>query len=128
MVAISILGIAMLGLAQLTLVSLQKHSAAEYNTKAVQVGRAKIEELRGTFVQQLKSGTTASDLAAGNHGPEAVTLGTATGTVQGIKAFVVRWQVTDVSGSAKSITVTVDPPSGVSLETKTITLTTVLTS
>ena len=118
--AIIILSVSLLGLAQLMLVALEKHRLAEYTTKGVQVAEGRIEELRNLYNSEISTATPETDLTAGSHGPETLTIAAVSGTAQGTRSFVVAWDVTALAGGQKQVTVTVREPSTNVLESKTI--------
>lgn len=107
--AIFILTISLLSLAQLMMVGLERYEFARYDTKAVNLAQAKVEELRTQFSWQIESGGTAADLAPGSHGPESVVLNEAEGSLQGSRSFSLSWNVTNLAGGQKAVTVTVRP-------------------
>lgn len=110
MIAMIVIGVGLLGLAQLVGVAIQNDASAEYNTKAVELAQSKIEELKTLYGWQIASGTTANDLGTGPHGPETVALDLPENTSQGLRTFLVSWDVVDQPGGQKEITVTVNPP------------------
>jgi prepilin-type N-terminal cleavage/methylation domain-containing protein len=109
MIAMFILTISLLAVAQLMMVALDKTEFAKYETKAVHLAQAKVEELRSLFGRQVETGETADELVAGAHGPEAVQLPTPQGSLQGLLNFQVRWEVADLLGGQKAVSVTVTP-------------------
>lgn len=110
MIAMIVIGVALLGLAQLVGMAIQSDASAEYNTKAVELAQSKIEELKTLYGWQITSGSTANDLVNGPHGPDTVMLTLPHNTSQGIRTFLVTWEVTDHPGGQKEVTVIVDPP------------------
>ena len=109
MIAMFILTISLLAVAQLMMVSLDKTEFAKYETKAVHLAQAKLEELRALFGRQVDTGETVADLVAGPHGPDNIQLPSPQGTLQGMLNFQVNWQVIDLVGGQKAVSVTVTP-------------------
>ena len=110
MIAMVVIGVALLSLAQLVGVAIQSDASAEYNTKAMELAQAKIEELKTLYGWQITSAATADALGTGPHGPETVILELPEGTSQGLRTFLVSWEVVDEPGGQKEVTVTVNPP------------------
>lgn len=113
LIALLILSISCLALAQLMGVSTRQNAFARYNTMAVEVAQMKLEELKTKYNNELESGTTDADLTAGSHpsgspGYQAVTLTSPTYSNIGDSQFQVSWSVS-VSGTDKTMTVTVNP-------------------
>ena len=123
LIAMTLLAVSLLGLGQLILVALNQNKFAEYNTKAVEVATGKIEELQGLYNWQIQSGETAQQLTSGTHGPVALDLPQSEETVQGIRSFLVTWEVVDLTGGQKAITVWVSPIQQNRLRNKTVILT-----
>jgi len=124
LIAMSLLTISLLALAQLMLVSLDKTEFAKYDTKAINLAQAKLEELRTQFGWEIQTGQSASELAAGSHGPETITFDLPENTIQGIRFFQVSWAVTDLASGQKTVSVSVSPQNGNPLQSETITVST----
>ncbi len=124
MIALGFLAITMLGVIQLFGVSIRQNSFARYNTMAVVVGQEKLEQLQTEYNNEWKYGTVAANLTDGPHGPETVTLQSPAGSSSGDRNFKVTWTV-NTSGSAKTVTASVDPVVVNDFESKTMNLTAV---
>ncbi len=108
MIALSVLGISLMALLLLMESAVHQGAFSRYNTAAGAVAQGKLEELRVTFSRELETGTDSSDLTAGSHGPETVTLSSPMNSNMGDHVFLVSWDVA-ISGGGKTITQTVEP-------------------
>ena len=122
MIALGFLAITMLGVMQLFGVSIHQNTFARYNTMALVVAQEKLEQLQTEFNNELENGTTSSNLTAGSHGPETLTLYSPTGSGSGDRVFQISWTVV-VNAPSKTVTVSVAPDVVNNLETKTLSMT-----
>ena len=110
MIAVAVLAITFLGLAQLMSVGLQQNSRARSSTMLVTVAQQQLEQLRTKYSKELESGTASSDLTAGSHGPQTVTLAAPSDSLMADNLLQVTWDVV-ISGQQKTVTVNVVPQS-----------------
>ena len=110
-VAIIIITTGLLMLAHLMMVSIVMHERSESDLKSVQLAQGKMETLKAQFSNYMNSGDLPGDLAAGFHGPESVMISTEEYDTQNYLYFNLSWSVTDMTGGAKQITLSVDPAS-----------------
>ncbi|MDA2938735.1 prepilin-type N-terminal cleavage/methylation domain-containing protein [Acidobacteria bacterium AH-259-A15] len=108
MVALAILTISLLGLVQLIATALNQSALARNNTMAISIAQEKLEQLRTAYNNDLNTGTSSTDLTAGSHGPETVTLQAPSYSNMADQPFQVSWTVA-VSGQQKTVTATVVP-------------------
>ena len=126
MIALAVLAIALIGMAQLLAIAIQQNSFSRYNSVGVELARGKLEELKATYNLEMTSGQSASDMSVGSHGPEVVVL-------DGSRAFALTWNVTDLGGGQRGVSVAVrpngvsNPEASIPTRGKTITMTGVLT-
>ncbi len=122
MIALAFLAVTMLGVMQLFGVSIHQNAFARYNTMALVVAQEKLEQLQTEFNNELENGTISSDLSAGSHGPETLTLYSPSGSGSGDRVFQISWEVV-VSAPSKTVTVSVSPDVANNFETKTLSMT-----
>ena len=72
------------------------------------VAQEKLEALRGEYNRELEAETGSTDLTAGSHGPETMTLEAPVGSSMGDSEFEISWTVT-IDGTRKTVNVTVEP-------------------
>ena len=124
MIALGFLAITMLGVIQLFGISIRQNTFARYNTMAVVVAQEKFEQLQTEFNNELENGTTSSNLTAGSHGPETLTLQSPAGSGSGDRVFQISWTVV-VNAPSKTVTVSVSPDLVNNFENKTLSMTAV---
>ncbi|MEE8350476.1 MAG: prepilin-type N-terminal cleavage/methylation domain-containing protein [Acidobacteriota bacterium] len=120
LIALSILAVTMLGVVQLFGFAIQQNSFSRYNTMAISVAQQKLEFLQTEFNRELANDITITDLDAGTHSPQTVTLTQPSGI--GNYQFRVGWLVVD-SGPSKWVKVTVTPVVANEFQTKTLAMT-----
>lgn len=108
-VAILIITTGLLMMAHLITVSIVMHERTEFDLKAVQLAQGKMESLKAQFAAFLESGQLPADLAPGSHGPEAAYIQTNEYSTQNYLYFDMSWDVVDLSGGIKQITMSVNP-------------------
>ena len=121
-IAISILGVTMLGIVQLFAVAIQQGSFARNNNMALSVAQQKLEQLQTEYTNELENGTAASNLTAGTHGPQTLTLTAPVGSGMGDRAFEVSWAVT-ITGPERTVVVEVVPVAFNDMDSKTLSMT-----
>jgi prepilin-type N-terminal cleavage/methylation domain-containing protein len=108
LVAVTVLGISLLGLAQLLGIAIQQNDLVRLNTMSIEVARGKLEELKSAYNIQVASGTPASSLTDGAHGPETVYLPPGN-QYFGLRTLKLGWKVSSVSTIRKDIEIIVQP-------------------
>ena len=124
LIALAVLAITMLGVVQLFGVAIQQNSFSRYNTMAISVAQQKLEFLQTEFNRELANDITITDLNAGIHSPQTVTLTQPSGSGTGNYQFRVGWIVVD-SGPSKLVRVTVVPVVANEFQTKNLVMTAV---
>ena len=107
--AIVIITVGLLTLAHLMTVSIIMHERTESDLKSVQIAQGKMESLKAQFNSFVSSGDLPGDLAAGSHGPETVVIQTNETDTQNYLSFDVNWNIADMSGGMKQVTLSVNP-------------------
>ncbi len=108
-VAIVIITVGLVTLAHLMTVSIVLHERTESNLKSVQIAQGKMESLKAQFNSFVSSGDLPGDLSAGTHGPETVVIQTDETDTQNYLSFDVNWNIADMSGGIKQVTLSVNP-------------------
>ena len=108
-VAIVIITVGLVTLAHLMTVSIILHERTEADLKSVQIAQGKMESLKAQFSTFLSSGDLPGDLSAGSHGPETVVIQNSETDTQNLLSFDVNWNIADMSGGMKQITLSVNP-------------------
>ncbi len=131
MIAMAVLGITLIGMAQLLGLAVEASYFSRFNVSASQVARGHLETLKARYDAQLTSGASASDLAPGLHGPETITVGEEENAELSSVSFSIVWEVTDLGGVEKLLSVTVKPlgvddPETAGLKRKTVTMSALL--
>lgn len=108
-VAIVIITVGLLTLAHLMTVSIMMHETTESDLKSVQLAQGKMESLKAQFNSFMASGNLPADLSAGSHGPETVVIQTDETNTQNFLSFDVNWNIADMSGGMKQVTLSVNP-------------------
>ena len=110
-VAIIIITTGLLMLAQLMVVSINLHENTESDVKSIELAQAKMESLKAQFSHSLTTGTLPADLAPGSHGPETVMVQTSDYDTQNSIYFDLSWDITDLAGGQKQVTLSISPMS-----------------
>lgn len=110
LIAATVLGVSLLGMAQLVGLAVQQDGFARYSTAAISIARSKVEELKANYNQQISSGTPASSLTDGSHGPEYRVVQSGSEDSAN-RSLSVSWTVS-TSGLQKDIVVSVIPSGG----------------
>lgn len=117
--AMAFLAIALLALGELAAVATNQNALCRTGSVSVSVAQGVVEELRAKFNARLADpAADLSDLTAGNHGPVSVSL-PSYGTYV---VYQVRWTVTEVSTTEKTVSVSVQRQNG-SLTRQTVVIT-----
>ncbi len=110
-VAIIIITTGLLMLAQLMVVSITLHENTESDVKSIELAQAKMESLKAQFSHSLVTGTLPADLAPGSHGPETVMIETSEHDTQNSIYFDLSWDIINLSGGQKQVTLSISPMS-----------------
>jgi len=108
MIALAVLAISLLGTIQLISTAVRQNASTRFETMGALVAQEKLEALRGEYNRELEAETGSTDLTAGSHGPETMTLEAPVGSSMGDSEFEISWTVT-VDGTRKTVNVTVEP-------------------
>ena len=108
MIALAVLAISLLGVLQLMSTAVRQNASTRFETMGALIAQEKLEALRAEFNRELEAETGSSDLTAGSHGPETMTMEAPTGSSMGDSGFEVSWTVT-IAGPQKTVNVTVEP-------------------
>ena len=108
-VAILIITTGLLMMAHLMTVSIAMHERTEFDLKSVQLAQGKMESLKAQFAAFLDSGQLPADLVSGSHGPESAYIQTNEYSTQNYLHFDMSWDVVDLSGGLKQVTLSVNP-------------------
>lgn len=108
-VAIVIITVGLLMLAHLMTVGIVLNERTEAGLKSIQLAQGKLESLKAQFNNFMNSGELPGDLSSGSHGPETVMIQTDDSDTQNYLSFDLSWDITDLSGGMKQVTLSVNP-------------------
>jgi len=108
-VAVILISIGLLMTAHLMVVAIEMHEATESDIKGIQLAQAKLEILKAQFSQSILGGDTPMELTEGTHGPESLWIQTAGDNTQSHLYYDVTWDVVNLAGGKKQVTLTVKP-------------------
>ena len=108
MIALAVLAITLLGLVQVMSTAVRQNASTRFESMGVLIAQEKLEVLRAEYNKELEVETGSSDLTAGSHGPETMTMAAPTGSSMGDSEFEVSWTVT-IAGPQKTVNVIVEP-------------------
>jgi type IV pilus modification protein PilV len=108
MIALAVLAITLLGLVQVMSTAVRQNASTRFESMGVLIAQEKLESLRAEYNRELEAEMGSSNLTAGSHGPETMTMEAPTGSSMGDSEFEVSWTVT-IAGPQKIVNVIVEP-------------------